>query len=344
MNKKIKEKIVLFAVLVDEKVKSIKPFIVKYKLLVGISIIALIGLCINTPSETQSDEIKHEEAKPNIKVEEKTKEKESHEGYKVLNKDQYQRGVDYYYNTTRKEKELWEMQLSVPYLLGNEIKETAKEKGMLESDVADYFYAGITSILEETRENLQQLKTSGADGELIECESKILKFIEEVHKNYSIDFTLPKEKEEQYLNLFAKKKELINKSTGEVDNKIDTDEEEEDTIKNVYLNMKFGTFEEAIQNGDTLVVKAKITPSYSNSATINQNNFNVEDIIKNQGGDKYNEIQYWAIADMEDGSESKVVSFTIDKNTINLVANGSIPGNMIMDHATDVWVLPSLLK
>ncbi len=118
--------------------------------------------------------------------------------------------------------------------------------------------------------------------------------------------------------------------------------EEVDSISNVNLNIKFGTFEEAIKNEDTLVVKAKITPSYNNKATINQNNFNVQDIVKNQGGDTYKEIQYWAVADMEDGSESKVVSFTISESVIQMIANNSIPGNTIMDYATDVWILPSL--
>ncbi len=64
--------------------------------------------------------------------------------------------------------------------------------------------------------------------------------------------------------------------------------------------------------------------------------------MKNQGGDTYKEIQYWAIADIQDGSKSKVVSFTINKDVIDMIANGSIPGNMIMSYATDVWILQSL--
>lgn len=47
---------------------------------------------------------------------------------------------------------------------------------------------------------------------------------------------------------------------------------------------------------------------------------------------------------MNDGSESKVISFTIPKNQINAIKNKQIVGNQIVDKATDVWILPSLLN
>nr|WP_295735309.1 hypothetical protein [uncultured Intestinibacter sp.] len=110
------------------------------------------------------------------------------------------------------------------------------------------------------------------------------------------------------------------------------------------VNIKYGQFEEAFAYDDLLVVKAKISPSYSNKATINQNNFNVEDIIKNQGGDKFKEIQYWAIADMKDGSESKVISFTVGEDVIQAIKNRRLAGNQIIEYSTDVWILPSLME
>ena len=95
-------------------------------------------------------------------------------------------------------------------------------------------------------------------------------------------------------------------------------------------------------NGDTLIIKAKISPSYSNTATINQNGHNIEDIILNQGGDTFNEIQYWAVSDMTDGSESKVISFTLKKKQIDLVKNNKLFGRDIVSQASNVWILPSL--
>ncbi|MDK0626377.1 hypothetical protein P5F04_05590 [Clostridium perfringens] len=95
-------------------------------------------------------------------------------------------------------------------------------------------------------------------------------------------------------------------------------------------------------NDKILIIKAKISPSYNNKATIKQNGFNVEDIILNQGGDLFDEIQYWAVADMTNGDESKVISFTLTKDQINAVKNKQLLGNQIVDQANDVWILPSL--
>lgn len=91
-----------------------------------------------------------------------------------------------------------------------------------------------------------------------------------------------------------------------------------------------------------LIIKAKIEPSYSNRATIIQNYFNVADIIKNQGGNTFDTIDYWAVADMTDGSEAKVISFTVNKDTIDLVYRGKIADNQLGDYADDLWILQSL--
>lgn len=99
--------------------------------------------------------------------------------------------------------------------------------------------------------------------------------------------------------------------------------------------------------GDILIVKTKITPSFNNHSTISQNFFNLEDLIKNQGCSKYDEIQYWAVADMTDGSESKVISFTAPKSTIDGIKDGSIEVIAYLDeyeYVTDVYILPSLLQ
>lgn len=90
------------------------------------------------------------------------------------------------------------------------------------------------------------------------------------------------------------------------------------------------------------VVKVKISKSYSKSSTIAQNYFNVSDLIKNRGFDKYTKIQYWAVADMNDGSEQKVISFTLDKDTIQAIVNNEIVDNQIGDYSDDLWVHPSL--
>ena len=108
------------------------------------------------------------------------------------------------------------------------------------------------------------------------------------------------------------------------------------------VKLKFGELLEVNESDDKVVVKAKIEPSTSNKTTIDQNGYNVEDLILNQGFDKYNEIQYSAVADMTDGEENKVVSFTLNKDLITKIKNEEVVGNQIIDNADDVYILPSL--
>lgn len=93
-----------------------------------------------------------------------------------------------------------------------------------------------------------------------------------------------------------------------------------------------------------IVIKAKISPSYSNKSTIDQNYFNIEDFVKNQGGDQYDEIQYWAVADMTDGSEGKVISFTLNKELIQAIKNGNVFPTEYENYLEDLYILPSLFK
>ncbi|WP_455796643.1 hypothetical protein [Clostridium butyricum] len=107
---------------------------------------------------------------------------------------------------------------------------------------------------------------------------------------------------------------------------------------NNFDNLKFGTLLEKYEDKEKgqIVIKAKIQPNLTDNMTIKQNGFNMEDFILNKGGDKYNEIQYWAVADMEDGTESKVISFTLDKEMITSIKEKKIVGNDIVDKAKDV--------
>jgi hypothetical protein len=108
------------------------------------------------------------------------------------------------------------------------------------------------------------------------------------------------------------------------------------------LKLQHGELLSVIFNDGVVVVKAKITPSMTNKLTVDQNYYNVADLIKEHGFDTCNELQYWAVADMSDGDESKVVSFTLNKDVITSVFNGNIVDNQIGKNASDLWVLPSL--
>ncbi|WP_283705530.1 hypothetical protein [Clostridium perfringens] len=174
----------------------------------------------------------------------------------------------------------------------------------------------------------------------------------EITENYWNE--LNKEQQEKYLErkkfILKTKDEAVEKWKRAVDEEKDNSEKVEYEKENIndpkkhtdISSLKFGELINTTINGDTLIIKAKISPSYSNTATINQNGHNIEDIILNQGGDTFNEIQYWAVSDMTDGSESKVISFTLKKKQIDLVKNNKLFGRDIVSQASDVWILPSL--
>lgn len=141
-------------------------------------------------------------------------------------------------------------------------------------------------------------------------------------------------------------------NAGVVVNDIDEAEESYDAkpggsveSKSLKYTVPYGEVLDINETGDTLIIKTKITSSFSNHATVSQNFQNLEDLIVNQGCSKYNEIQYWAVADMSDGSESKVVAFTAPKSTIDGIKDGSISAIAYLDeygYLDDVYILPSL--
>lgn len=112
------------------------------------------------------------------------------------------------------------------------------------------------------------------------------------------------------------------------------------------MDLEFGKLLDVTENAidKILIIKAKISPSFSNEATINQNYYNIEYLVENYDLSHFDEIQYWAVADMTDGSEGKVISFTVPHSLIEKIAGGRFPSIMMGDYVEDLWVLPSLLK
>lgn len=93
---------------------------------------------------------------------------------------------------------------------------------------------------------------------------------------------------------------------------------------------------------DIIVVKAKISPKSSKKLTILQNFANVEYMVKNYNIDEYSELQYWAVADMTSGDESKVISFDVPQKVLKQLKEGKIQFPMIQDYAKNFWLHPSL--
>lgn len=108
------------------------------------------------------------------------------------------------------------------------------------------------------------------------------------------------------------------------------------------LNVHFGELLSVNQNGSTAVLKVKIEQSWNNELTINQNYTNVSDLIIQNGFNTCDEIQYFAVMDV--GMEIKVISFTLDKQTIDGIYNDNIVDIQLGQFAKDLWIAPALLK
>ena len=108
------------------------------------------------------------------------------------------------------------------------------------------------------------------------------------------------------------------------------------------LNPILGEIMSIKQNGSTVVVKMKITESWNNKMTVNQNYDIVQDLIQKHGFNTCQELQYWAVMDV--GMEIKVISFTLDKATIDGIYADKLFGEQIEPFTKDLWIAPELTK
>lgn len=107
-------------------------------------------------------------------------------------------------------------------------------------------------------------------------------------------------------------------------------------------SLLYGELLDVVENDGVVVIKAKIKSSSDSKNTINQNYYNIEDYIKNHDMAGVTEIQYWAVADMSNGSEDKVISFTIPADLIARISGGKFAANQMGDYVEELWVHPSL--
>lgn len=108
------------------------------------------------------------------------------------------------------------------------------------------------------------------------------------------------------------------------------------------LQLLHGQLLSVICNDGIVVVNAKIEPNLTNKMTIQQNYFNVGDLIKNHGFNTCKELQYWAVADMTNGEEEKVISFDLSKEVIEKIYDEQIYDNQIEDYVDNLYIHASL--
>ena len=109
------------------------------------------------------------------------------------------------------------------------------------------------------------------------------------------------------------------------------------------LSVNTGEILEVNDNGETLVVKVKVSSLANNKQTITQNYYNACELIRTYSGTS-TKLDYWAVADMADGSEGKIIAFVVPADVFNTIKTQQFPDNMLSDYVTDLWILPSLQK
>lgn len=103
------------------------------------------------------------------------------------------------------------------------------------------------------------------------------------------------------------------------------------------LQLSHGDVVSILQNGDVVILTAKVKENLTNKMIIDQNYYIVEDLIKDNGFNTCNRLKYMSVMDVN-GDEMKVVSFDLNKEIIDKVYNEQIFGSQIGDNAENLWI------
>ena len=123
--------------------------------------------------------------------------------------------------------------------------------------------------------------------------------------------------------------------------KLDFSQENYGDVDPQGMKLAHGEILSITQSGDIVIVKAKIPENITNDMIIKENYYNVEKLITKNGFNTANEIKYLAVMDMS-GNEIKVISFDLDKSTIDGIYAERILGSQIGDYAKNLWIAPAL--
>lgn len=91
-----------------------------------------------------------------------------------------------------------------------------------------------------------------------------------------------------------------------------------------------------------VVLKVKIESNLTKEMTVKQNYMNAWEFIHGYSGIEYEKLSYWAVADMNDGTEAKVVQFDVPASAIKGVLDETILENQLGNYVENLWLHPSL--
>lgn len=103
------------------------------------------------------------------------------------------------------------------------------------------------------------------------------------------------------------------------------------------LQVQHGEVQSILQNGDIVIITCKVRENLTNDMIVKQNYYNVEKLITKNGFNTCNMLKYMAVMDI-DGEEIKVVSFDLNKETIDKIYNEQIFGSQIADYTENLWI------
>lgn len=96
------------------------------------------------------------------------------------------------------------------------------------------------------------------------------------------------------------------------------------------------------ETGNVIVAKYYIASALDNTMMLNMVLFNIFDLVQNEGGSAFDEVQVWAQAPSTSGEDVKFVQFTLSKPVLELIAaNGCVP-EQLLALSDDLWVIPSM--
>lgn len=89
-------------------------------------------------------------------------------------------------------------------------------------------------------------------------------------------------------------------------------------------------------------VKATVTLQKQEGMSVLQNFYNVETMVQIHGFEICKEIRYTGVASIKGGGEARVISFTVNQETINALAAHEIGAEDLRDKLESLWIASNL--
>jgi len=115
-----------------------------------------------------------------------------------------------------------------------------------------------------------------------------------------------------------------------------------DTTTAKDLTVPYGDVLKCHAYGSVLDIGVKISGLLTDSTTINQNYYNIADLILKQGADAYTTIYYAGYMPAQGGGNAVVISFTVPAHVIDSIKNRTVMEVELPDYVEDLWIHPQL--